>query len=309
MKQWIDGEKLIKNGLGYAYITSTDYTKWEFSNYSINDTNSILGNTLVPFYKNLSDTGYVLYNDQPPTELPKSSKGHTKGVVLTDLNGGFWLIHSVPHFPQLGANYTFSSSGVIKGQSFFCISLDLKNLNKVGIQLQYNEPQIYASHVPDILKSKISQIEAAVSGVTVTQPPWFNQIPITSKSGIRFISFAKSKKFGKDLYEDWVAPALQSNLLVETWPNGAGKLPSNCSKPFKVYNVETVSMKVTNTTFSNTQDHSKWAVSQNLNWICIGDINRMEHQKVRGGGTVCLNNEMLSTNYRDCVVAIEKCHN
>jgi len=35
-----------------------------------------------------------------------------------------------------------------------------------------------------------------------------------------------------ELYMDWVAPTLQSNLLVETWQNGRGKLPSSCGRKF-----------------------------------------------------------------------------
>jgi hypothetical protein len=35
-----------------------------------------------------------------------------------------------------------------------------------------------------------------------------------------------------ELYFDWVAPALQTSLLVETWRNGRGKLPSSCNSTF-----------------------------------------------------------------------------
>lgn len=41
-----------------------------------------------------------------------------------------------------------------------------------------------------------------------------------------------SKPIFAELYFDWVAPTLQSNLLVETWQNGRGKLPSSCGRKF-----------------------------------------------------------------------------
>lgn len=73
-----------------------------------------------------------MYNDQPPEHRSQANKGHTKGVVLADKTGGLWLIHSVPNFPLLSSNYTYPRTGAEYGQSFLCISLDLKNLNAVG---------------------------------------------------------------------------------------------------------------------------------------------------------------------------------
>lgn len=78
---------------------------------------------------------YILYNDQPPNAKSRSSKGHNKGVILANKKGGLWLIHSVPHFPQFGSSYSYPETGTIFGQSFLCISMDLTNLNKVGMYL------------------------------------------------------------------------------------------------------------------------------------------------------------------------------
>lgn len=56
-------------------------------------------------------------------------------------------------------------------------------------------------------------------------------------------------------------------------------------------------------------DHSKWAVGEEDPWICVGDINRAEHQELRGGGTVCLKNEKIAGHYRKLVENFEKCAN
>lgn len=41
-----------------------------------------------------------------------------------------------------------------------------------------------------------------------------------------------------DLYSDWVVAALEVSLLVETWPNGPGRLNSSCKQPYKYVDVK-----------------------------------------------------------------------
>lgn len=55
------------------------------------------------------------------------------------------------------------------------------------------------------------------------------------------------------------------------------------------------------------KDHSKWLVSNTNNWICVGDINRQQHQKDRGGGTVCQQMPGVSKSYRNLISGIEAC--
>lgn len=77
-----------------------------------------------------------------------------------------------------------------------------------------------------------------------------------------------------DLYFDFVAPTLQQDILTETWQNGGGNLPSNCSGPYSVNNIESISL-TSNINFPNKKDHSKWAVTPaGGQFTCIGDINR-----------------------------------
>lgn len=140
------------------------------------------------------------------------------------------MIHSVPHFPPTTSNYIYPRTGAEYGQSFLCISLDTNNINAVGTQLQYNQPEIYAQNIPTGLKSSLSALAAAANNVTVSKAPWFHQKTLVTKNGTQFVSFAKSKQFAKELYVDWVAVALNTSLMVETWPNGAGRLPSDCNK-------------------------------------------------------------------------------
>ena len=113
-----------------------------------------------------------------------------------------------------------------------------------------------------------------MKGKYVYTPPNAHVTKLQSMEGITYTSFAKSKYLGSDLYSNLVAPYYDTDLLVETWQNGRGKLPSNCSE-LTVENV--LDMKLAGDSFKETVDHSKWTISKSATQelVCIGDINRM----------------------------------
>ncbi|XP_076252595.1 deoxyribonuclease II isoform X2 [Rhynchophorus ferrugineus] len=310
-KQPSHPNKLIRKGLGFVYITSNNVSNWILSNVGITDPNNLVSNTLAPIYNtSLNDLLYIFYNDQPPYGKTPKKKGHTKGGLLTDNTNGFWLVHSVPHFPFFLDKYRYPGTGIRNGQSFLCLSLNITNLNTVGIQLQYNQPHIFAANASNYFQTSTPELYKAANNITVGQAPWYNIAFIITLAGTNLTSFAKSRQFGKDLYSDLVAPSLEANLDVETWPNEPDRLASECDKPFKVANILNVTFTDIQVTFNTTVDHSKWAVStQNNedNWICIGDINRAKPQTLRGGGTTCLHNSILSTLYQNIIVNTEPC--
>lgn len=78
---------------------------------------------------------WIVYNDEPTNIPMKSTVGHSKGVLAADNSTGFWLVHSVPKFPQLPYqqnSYMYPSTGVKYGQSFLCMSMLAEELDKVG---------------------------------------------------------------------------------------------------------------------------------------------------------------------------------
>lgn len=103
----------------------------------------------------------------------------------------------------------------------------------LGIQLQYNQPQVYSKNELATLKSAIPELFKAANNVTNAKAPFYHISSISSKHSVEFTSFAKSKEFKKELYEDLVAPYLKTDLYVESWMNGGAKLKSNCTKTFK----------------------------------------------------------------------------
>ena len=54
---------------------------------------------------------------------------------------------------------------------------------------------------------------------------------------------------------------------------------------------------------------SQWAISADASnpFVCIGGINQMTTQNVRGGGTVCQQNADLWTSFIGLVDTIEDC--
>lgn len=169
----------------------------------------------------------VAYNDEPPTEQPIGTAGHTKGIVVADEHSGFWLVHSVPKYPDYSATYSYPHSGRHYGQSFLCISVNSTEIDKIGKQLIYNEPDIYLN-VTDQFDDLYPFVYSAVIGKRIKQPPFWNVETIFSTNGVEFKSFAKSRRFKKELYEDFVAQTLNANLFVETWCHGTGLIPSQC---------------------------------------------------------------------------------
>lgn len=110
---------------------------------------------------------------------------------------------------------------------------------------------------------------------TITNAPFYNLETLKSRHGVEFASFAKSRKFQKELYEDWVAPHYTAgDYYTETWQHGAGNIQSDCTKPAKVYNIEEISFASSNVSFMTMHDHSKWMVSDEHSLLCVGDINR-----------------------------------
>ncbi|XP_029360040.1 deoxyribonuclease-2-alpha isoform X2 [Echeneis naucrates] len=305
---------------------------WTKGKGTVNDTTGALGRTVGQLYsqRKSTDLAYILYNDQSPpddfgdrwVDNSGSRGGHTKGVVLLDKNQGFWLVHSTPHFPPVrqAGGYYYPSSGAFNGQNFICVTYPLDRFQTIGEQLQINQPNVYDCHVPESLASLVPALAAVCekrdpSGHVIPRAKTVSNrsVTLTSKEGTEFISFAKGASFDNDLYHSWVAPTLQSDLLVQFWVRSTGVLPSDCSLGWKVLDITLLNPGQT-FTFKASQDHSKWAVSSKAagkgvggGWVCVGDINRNQAEEKRGGGTVCLRDPVVWKAYRTAALECEGC--
>ena len=89
--------------------------------------------------------------------------------------------------------------------------------------------------MPESFVTKFPNLAAAAAGKHVRKPPFFHVASLKSAAATTFVSFAKHSRFNKDLYADLVAPSLQVGLLVETWPNGPGRMNSRNGLDIQAY--------------------------------------------------------------------------
>ncbi|XP_043934968.1 deoxyribonuclease-2-alpha-like [Protopterus annectens] len=307
-------------GLQYLYMDPST-NGWTTGKYLINDTRNAVAQTLLPLYKNPTyeneDFGYLVYNDQPPRnmsitghreteeELPVSaSYGHSKGVILLDTKTGIWLIHSTPKFPAQ-KNYTWPSNAVRNGQSFICVTYPYDQFKDIGEQLRYIHPYCYYCSLPETYPASLQC--AASAGCYPNYPPWQRQVSLMTVGQNKFVSFAKYSRFGDDLYSGWLANALRDNLLVESWVKVRGRLPTNCSMKYHVYNVKEIQIHK-DIKFKSTTDHSKWCITEGQEkWTCIGGLNRNKKASRRGGGVICTDNSLVWKIFQSSVKVKEPC--
>uniref|UniRef100_A0A914VRK1 Deoxyribonuclease II n=1 Tax=Plectus sambesii TaxID=2011161 RepID=A0A914VRK1_9BILA len=264
----------VKHGLGYLYLDSRNIF-WTFGSNSINSSQCALGRTVGQIYSSKADPEIfrLLYNDAHPKNKSDSYRGHTKGVLLFDTSAGYWLMHSVPQFPSRDT-YSYPESGRRNGQSILCVSFATSSLHEIARQLRLYQPSIYDSQLSTQLAQFIPELQEVVAGKALRKGPYFTHATINSAGGTPFSNFAKHKKWGKDIYADFMAPNLKQSLFVQTWLNGPRELPSDCASDYKVNNLRSV--KLTGVEFLSSKDHSKWALSVDKRnpYVCIGDINR-----------------------------------
>jgi len=316
-----DQKPPLTTGFSYAYITP-NADSFKLSQKLVTDESSIFGQTLAPLHAQPSRYSHVMYNDAPPEGAGKDSStwAHAKGVFALDKESGFWLIHSIPKFARPPQDkYEYPDSGQNNGQTALCISIktDAEGADMVK-QLKHLTPNIYSHFETQEVLQKLPDFKdlGAKKYKTATEE---SVGEITSAGKVNFLSFARTKKAAAagDLYSVMVAPYLKAPLAVETWRRGAGgPLASNCKDKYSVSNVNEMKINFSKDSavsdsgvWPYIRDHAKWAISQDkmAPYVCIGDINRMESQFKRGGGTVCIKDPHVWTVFSQAIHETEAC--
>ncbi|KAM9384476.1 deoxyribonuclease-2-beta isoform 1-T1 [Pholidichthys leucotaenia] len=296
----------VGSGVEYMYLDSSVKT-WQMSKFFINSSQGALGNTVNQLYKGKAyesnSSVYAFYNDGPPDLDYIHGYGHTKGVLLFDRSQGFWLLHSVPHFPSFPERgYLYPSSGKVNGQTALCVTYQYDQFLHIANQLVYMYPRLYNCSVPAAFLADLPQLAQLCDG---SKPPLASNKRVEllfSAQGDKFVSFVKSKKFVDDIYTGWVAQVLGTDLLVESWQSQGHELPSNCSLPKHTMNIKRIRLP-SSVRFWSRYDHSKWCVSHDykVQVTCLGDLNRAKGQLWCGGGLVCSFNPVIYKAFRQLV--------
>jgi hypothetical protein len=235
-------------------------------------------------YNQKTWTGWFCYNDDLPGEDQHTSRGHCKGIVTWNESRIGWLIHSVPKFPQSfnGSYITpIGASELIYGQSFLYIeqSRSKVNLDDVIRQIFWMKPNLFHTHnMPTVALYNPLVLE-------IKTLKWSKTMTHLAKSPEHNTDFIGTELC--KLHEGW---------HEETWKRGS------LYQDHK--NVKTIhTLCVNNTSYTSSQDHSKWAVSPSHVWI--GDLNHMKSQEKRGGGGMVINNKEVASAFS----ALVKVHN
>nr|XP_046248624.1 deoxyribonuclease-2-beta [Scatophagus argus] len=296
----------VGSGVDYMYLDSS-VGSWQMSKFMVNTSQGAIGNTLNQLYMGKAyksnSSVYALYNDAPPILDYIRGYGHTKGVLLFDRSQGFWLLHSVPHFPSFPERgYLYPSSGKVNGQTALCVTYQYEQFLLIAKQMVYLYPRFYNCSVPATFLADLPQLAQLCEGTKLPLASDKRVEQLFSIQGDKFVYFVKSERFVDDIYTGWVAQALDADLLVETWQTQGHELPSNCSLPKHTLNIKRIKLPGP-VLFQSHYDHSKWCVSRLYEdqVTCLGDLNREKAQMVRGGGLVCSFNPLIYKAFRQVV--------
>merc|ERR1711991_243401 len=299
------------DGTTYYYTDASSSTggRLHLSSSDLNSPGAIYY-SVGQIYRQNSTQGLLVWNDETPDDHQSSSHAHAKGMLYFDSYGGMYLVHSSPHFPPSSGGYSYPSSSVEFGQSFICVSLGTASVQNVIDSLTVTRPLIYIQSASAALVDQYPLLGGVLNG-NYTKTPTGRSYQINTRGGVDFTLFAKNHYWDDYLYENLVAPTLSTDLICETWTNGAlsNIVPTYCTSDgydYNVYNAEHV-MFGAGDEWARTQDHSKWCVGVSSDWMCIGGINRQVSQNGRGGGTLCTRQVSLQPTFHTAVVDVNPC--
>ena len=303
VEYWIINK--LPEGIKYIYYDNT-LSKPYLSHNSLNFTSDgALSLTTIQLWSEKMKS-YAIWNDEITTNMTYDfSFGHSKGYYGFDENGnGFFIIHSIPLYPvgpSLSKKYKgLGSNAWSYGQNLMCISTSAQNIDSLIKFYLYVNPRLAEYVFPD----NIQEIYKSLNNLFNTPQPnhlstndvcYSNDLNISDKLSLTI--FAKTSNWNYDIYSDCISPNFKSDILAETWIKGNESGPI-CDE-YKTLDIEKLIFNGIGIKLSEKNDHSKWSILPSVKIICVGDMNRMTTQYIRGGVMMCFsdNNFYNFLNY------------
>lgn len=268
---------LYKNKLWTSWIVYNDES--EHLNPNHNEPEKSRRDSVSP---SKSRRGSVSPSDKSDNQLKShSTGGHCKGILAWNATHVSWLVHSVPNFPREFTGSTISPielSEHIYGQSFIHVTrqADEVFVKQAIAHIYLMNSHVFMKHnVPDVLQPK-DMISTLSFSEEITH-------------------IAKSSKNEIDIYSEYLT-IYAPDWEVETWKRGhAINTPSTIK--------DITHLSIFGLKYKDSQDHSKWATSEQYYWI--GDLNRMTSQYKRGGGGFLVKNQGIANALKSIIVATE----
>ena len=301
---------------GGRYFSYVDDQATTFKNYDLKE-RTFPPLHLVKTLKN-ANTQFIWNDDQSTdtTSRTSSSKAHSKGMLAYDASSGFHLLHSLPRFPHLNDKgeilFTLPSNAGEYGQTFFCVSINKSEAEKMSTNVRNINPFFYEnssnlkvnSENIDTFEQKLNLVKANEDLPSSNLNE--NLATLVSRQNTKIQLFLKIKHDAELPWEGELQSLYKKGFFVETWTRPS-ILPNVCKKGSETLGV--LGLKINNVVFSDNNDHSKWGVSMDKKICCYGDLNRTESQKKRSGMVMCFENETIGAQIFDFITDYTKCKN
>ena len=252
-------------GLFYAYRDSRGdvVTDPSAQPAAPNASAGTLGGSFAHLYAGKGDDrlAYVVYNDQPPDgaqvlgpPAPEGDNGaHSKGVLVTDGEVGFWLVHSTPKLPDVRlAQYAYTGSPKF-GQTYLCLSLSAQGVEQAATQMSTAHAIVYGMQMPSSLATVVPALAALARGYRGLAN--FSHAAIKTRGvggmngpALAATSYVKSPLYVENVYEDEVMPSLATThnvqaMVWETWRRNPSILDSFCPPEHKMPSINAINME------------------------------------------------------------------
>ena len=219
----------------------------------------------------------------------------------------------------------------------------------------YVLPQEDSSEVPRSLKDQyknaaklaaIDEAEGFEKGYESIRGSLSTSLKTKNGTDLMVISKEGGKDVQYDLWEDLVAPGIESDIFTETWCvcsfedrdsqekkcQEDGRLicdaegqedpekdrpyccqKSVCDREHRVQQILQLDFsgyyEKNDRLINSIETHAKWAMGQSSEdpWVCFGDINRQPSQRWRGGGALCMRDEDSHKVVSKFVKEVDEC--